>query len=115
MADDGAHERSDMGPPTLRTVLSGLCYPRAFARGVACSFRTCVFVWGDVARREALGKVIAIANFSLALGLIAFSRSHSLYPARREMPVRANRHRFGEKRLGKVRSVAGKVELSVNH
>src|SRR3954468_16925570 len=26
------------------------------------SFRTCVFVWGDVARREALGKVIAIAN-----------------------------------------------------
>jgi chromosome partitioning protein len=40
----------------------GLCYGQAFARGVACSFRTCVFVRGDVARREALGKVIAIAN-----------------------------------------------------
>ena len=31
------------------------------------------------------------------------------------MTVRASRHRFGEKRLGKVRSAAGKVELSVDH
>src|SRR5437879_4523520 len=69
-ADDGPNERSEYGPDVRPTTARspkpsalGLCYGRAFARGVACGVRTRVaFVGNDARGGMPVGKVIAIAN-----------------------------------------------------
>jgi chromosome partitioning protein len=86
VADDGPDERSEYGRSTALRVddgpddrpvraqrvgarrtfpfALGLCYLRAFARGVACraSARACSFVGNVRAEESLVGKVIAIAN-----------------------------------------------------